>query len=164
MDTTGNDSDQRRAALHVILDRLATRLAALLACEAHKAADWTQIPTWTTAVYLLSEDGRPIYVGRTRTLRRRLRQHVSTTSGRDSATFAFRLAKVDAARAGVAVKRTRKTLEADANFQQFFDAAKGRVAAMDVRYIVVDDPVEQALLEVYAAESLATPYNTFETH
>ena len=78
--------------------------------------------------------------------------------------MASRLAKIDAACAKQRIDRSREALEADVTFQQLFDAAKKRVAAMDVRYITVEDPVEQALLEIYVAESLATPYNTFETH
>jgi len=83
---------------------------------------------------------------------------------RFTATFAFRLAMEDAKRAGLNIKRRRAELEVDPEFRSFFSDAKHRVSNMTVQYVEVDDPIEQSLLEVYAAESLATPYNSFETH
>ena len=35
---------------------------------------------------------------------------------------------------------------------------------MEVRYVEIQDPIEQAIFEVYAAQLLATPHNSFETH
>ena len=35
---------------------------------------------------------------------------------------------------------------------------------MQVRYVQEADPLRQALLEIYAAVVLATPYNDFNTH
>jgi hypothetical protein len=46
-----------------------------------------------------------------------------------------------------------------------FDAAKARVADMDVRYILLDGPIERTIFEVYAALALDTlVFNSFETH
>jgi hypothetical protein len=35
---------------------------------------------------------------------------------------------------------------------------------MDIRNVDEDDPVSQALLEIYVATALGTPYNDFDTH
>jgi hypothetical protein len=35
---------------------------------------------------------------------------------------------------------------------------------MDIRFVEENDPLRQALLEIYAAVALCTPYNDFETH
>lgn len=53
---------------------------------------------------------------------------------------------------------------AAAAFGSAFLAAKRRVADMEIRYVEEADPVKQALLEIYAATSLGTPYNDFENH
>lgn len=47
----------------------------------------------SACVYLFSEDGRHLYVGRTRNLRQRLRQHSIPSSQHNQAVFAFRLAR-----------------------------------------------------------------------
>ncbi len=83
---------------------------------------------------------------------------------RYSATFAFRLAKEDAEGEGLDIKRPGDVLEADNDFRPFFQDSKKRVSEMNVQYVAVADAIEQTLLEVYAAESLGTPYNSFETH
>ncbi len=35
---------------------------------------------------------------------------------------------------------------------------------MDIRYVEETDPIKQALLEIYTATALRTPYNDFENH
>ncbi|MBI4263224.1 MAG: hypothetical protein HY657_02510 [Acidobacteria bacterium] len=52
----------------------------------------------------------------------------------------------------------------DPIFAAAFDTAKTRVRSMEVRYVQETDPLRQALLEIYGAVVLATPYNDFNTH
>ena len=59
---------------------------------------------------------------------------------------------------------TRKELMLDPNFVQNFDMAKKRIRGMQVRFVEEEDPVRQALLEVYVAVVLEAPYNDFDTH
>ena len=59
---------------------------------------------------------------------------------------------------------TDAELEENPLFRERFLKAKDRVSQMAFQYVQVADPIEQTLLEVYVAESLATPYNSFETH
>ncbi len=54
-------------------------------------------------VYVLSEASIPMYVGQTRRLRRRLRQHGGRTSRQNQAVFAFAIARRQAANSGIAV-------------------------------------------------------------
>jgi hypothetical protein len=52
----------------------------------------------------------------------------------------------------------------DAIFVAHFNAAKHRIRAMEFRAVEETDQTCQALLEVYCAVVLETPYNDFGTH
>lgn len=111
------------------------------------------------AVELLS------HVGQTRKLRIRLQQHTGATRGRNQATFAFNVAKREAALAHVDVTGFRNALEANPEFTPHFDAARTLVASMDVQFIEVPDPIVRTLFEVYATLAFDTVgFNSFETH
>jgi hypothetical protein len=115
-------------------------------------------------VYLFS-DKQPVYVGQTRNLRARLRNHTGAQATENQASFAFLIGKADAKAAGIDLNRTRKILEADPDFSDHFRKAKERVARMNVRWIELDDPIERTLFEMYAALALDTvAFNSFETH
>lgn len=81
---------------------------------------------------------------------------------RYTATFAFRLAKQGCEQ--LSAGRTDAELESHPKFKPVFMAAKNRVSKMKVQYVEIRDPIEQTLFEVYAAESLGTKHNSFETH
>ena len=116
-------------------------------------------------LYLFSDSARPIYVGQTRKLRTRLRQHTGERSRQNQASLAFNIAKRDAASAGVDVTRSREALAADAEFRLHLDEARRTVAAMSVQFIELDDPIRRTLFEVYATLLLqTTEFNSFETH
>ncbi len=114
-------------------------------------------------IYVLYENGRPIYVGRSDHLRSRLLGHSRPSSGHNSATFAFNLAKEEAANEGIDISQRRKQLENDPAFEPLFSEAKKRVSQMQIRVILVDDAALQAVFEVYVALALETPYNAFKT-
>ena len=59
---------------------------------------------------------------------------------------------------------SRVGLMLDATFSAAFTAAKERIRAMDYRYVEETDQNRQALLEIYCAVVLSTPYNDFGTH
>lgn len=117
-------------------------------------------------IYLFSESERPLYVGRSNRIRKRLQDHSRPSSGHNSASFAFRIARevTGKMKATYSQKGSRAELENDPEFRLAFDAAKARVRAMEVRYVEETDPMRQALLEMYAALSLKTPYNDFDNH
>ncbi len=118
-------------------------------------------------VYLFSEQGKNLYVGRTRHLKRRLREHSIPSAQHNQAVFAFRLARETTGRLVAAYSgegRRASLATDDAAFAAAFTAAKARVRAMEVRYVEETEPLRQALLEIYAAVVLATPFNDFNTH
>lgn len=87
-------------------------------------------------VYLFSEKGRHLYVGRNRNLKNRLRQHSIPAAEHNQAVFAFRLAreatgKLEAAYTGKG--RRAELAKNDPYFSAAFKAAKERVLRMVVR-------------------------------
>ncbi len=116
-------------------------------------------------VYVLYEDEKPIYVGRTNSMSRRVNEHGRPSSGHNSATFAFNIAKREAIKQGINVQLKRSQLEVDPAFSKLFLEAKTRVSKMPVRVIEISEPITQTLFEVYAVMCLDTrEYNDFDTH
>lgn len=154
-----------------VVAQLPTLLEKLLATPAARVSEHPPIPE-APGIYLFSEPAhgdavreKAIYVGQSRKLRSRLRNHTRLGGRNNEATFAFLVARTDAEQAGVDTKRYREILEQDEGFIAHFDAAKSRVAEMQVRFILLDGPIERSLFEIYAAMALDTlVYNSFETH
>jgi excinuclease UvrABC nuclease subunit len=116
-------------------------------------------------VYVFYSDGRPAYVGRSNDMKARIQKHSRPSSGHNSATFAFLLAKEKADELGINTKMERKVLEKELSFQPLYYEAKIKVSNMPVRVVDIDDQVLQALFEVYASLELkTTKYNDFSTH
>jgi predicted GIY-YIG superfamily endonuclease len=117
-------------------------------------------------IYLLSEAENHLYVGRTRRLRSRLRQHSVAGAQHNQAVFAFKLARETTGRLTAAYSSvgSRVALSADGVFGEAFTQAKARVRNMDLRFVEEADPTRQALLEIYASLVLRTKYNDFDTH
>jgi len=141
------------------------KLRALLASAAVKA-DELPIEMPASGVYLFTERGRHLYIGRSNRLRKRIPLHYRRASKYSSAAFAFRLAR-KATRREVASYKTegsRKQLAADPTFARAFLRAKERIRWMEVRFVEEKDQLRQTLLEVYVAAVLSTPHNDFGTH
>jgi hypothetical protein len=102
-------------------------------------------------VYLFTENGKPMYVGQSRNLRKRLGWHTRPKSRQNQATFAFALAKRAAEGAGVLPEGTRDDVADHEEFRPFFTDAKAKVAQMDVRFIELPDPHYRTVFEVYTA-------------
>jgi len=119
-----------------------------------------------SGVYLLSEDGKHLYVGRSRNIRQRLGRHSRPKATHRMAAFAFRLAREATGQLRATYKRegSRSALVKDEAFQAAFVKAKARIREMAVRFVEEAHPVRQAVLEVYIAVALQTPYNDFDTH
>jgi len=116
-------------------------------------------------VYVFYEDEKPMYVGRTNNMSSRLNRHGNPSSGHNSATFAFNIAKREAIKRGMNVQMSRSQLEGVPAFSELYLKAKSRVSKMPVRVIEIGDPILQTLFEVYAAMCLNTrEYNDFDTH
>lgn len=82
------------------------------------------------------------------------------------AAFAFRLAREATGRTVASYKAgldSRAGLISDAAFLEAFTNAKARIRAMDYRFVEEREQTRQALLEIYCAVVLETPFNTFAT-
>ncbi len=120
-------------------------LDALRSAAKHRVADHPAVPN-TPGIYLFSDADKPIYVGQSRKLRTRLRQHTGATNRQNQASFAFNLAKREALADKVDVKRPRADLELAAAFVPHFDKARAAVAAMDVQsrpHLVLPHPMSE---------------------
>ena len=118
-------------------------------------------------VYLLSEGDKHLYVGRSNEIRARLGRHSKVGATHRQAAFAFRLARLATGNIKPTYKKgegSRAALMEVPEFVAAFDHAKARIRAMDVRFVEETDPVRQALLEIYVAETLETPFNDFDNH
>lgn len=116
-------------------------------------------------IYLFSESGRPLYIGRTDNLRKRLANHRHRSH--NTATFAFLLARHETGKRDATYQPSGSRadlLKNDPTFSAVFDRARTRIGEMDVRVVEEADPVRQALLEIYAAFVSGASYNDFENH
>ncbi len=119
-----------------------------------------------TGIYLFSESGKNLYVGRTNTIKKRLQIHCRPSSGHNLATFAFRLARqiTGLTKAAYTAHGSRSDLERDPEFLQVFMEQKHRVRNMNVQFVSEPESMRQALLEMYVSVSLDTPHNNFDNH
>ena len=115
-------------------------------------------------IYLLSEGNRHLYVGRTNTLRARLRNHVRDSH--NTATFAFLMARLQTGNIQASYKPhgSRADLLRAPEFKAAFDEARNRIREMDIRFVEEADPVRQALLEIYVALASGAEHNNFDNH
>jgi len=119
-----------------------------------------------SGVYLFTEGKRHLYVGRSNRLRSRIRRHGAVSAKHNVAAFAFRIAREATGKTQATYKPegSRKSLVQQPAFARAFSEAKARIRAMHVRYVEEPDQLRQALLEIYVAVVLATPFNDFDTH
>jgi len=120
-----------------------------------------------SGVYLFTEKGRHLYVGRSNVLRSRHGRHCRPGATHRQAAFAFQLARETTGRTVASYRSgedSREGLMLDPVFAAAFSAAKERIRQMEYRYVEEVDQNRQALLEIYCAVVLATPYNDFGTH
>ena len=117
-------------------------------------------------VYLFTENGQHLYVGRSSDLRFRIQTHTRPSAGTNQAAFAYRLARQVAGIVKVAYKKLAPEEDWSLRepFLSAFPASKQRIRAMELRAIPEPDPLAQMLLEVYVAAALGTPHNDFDNH
>jgi hypothetical protein len=121
-------------------------------------------PPAEPGVYLFANGSRVMHVGRTKNLQERRRSQTSPSGDRFVATFAFLMARHQAAESHSDLPNGRGQLAIDDRFIPFFIQAKAEVRAMDFRCVVIADHAQQAVFEVFASIALNSPYNFWETH
>jgi hypothetical protein len=109
--------------------------------------------------YVLLREGKAFYVGISRTVVQRLRQHVTGRTHYD-ASLAYQMATE---KTGHTMKRVDAMQ--DAAFRVAFNGAKALLRDCGVAFIEIDNPLELYLFEAYCAMELDTcEWNTFRTH
>lgn len=113
--------------------------------------------------YALSEDDNYLYVGIGKNVRRRIKNHLSGRA--EQSAFAFKLARIKFG-APVTYRKDggRADLMSRPEFIQEVKQTIERVRNMSVQVVTIEDLSLLYLFEFFAAKSLNTPYNDFNTH
>ena len=118
-------------------------------------------------IYIIYNDKKAFYVGRTDDIRIRIQEHTRLGSPVGSATFAFNLAKLDFIEKGLCNDDTsREELIGNEEFMKLFYKKKKILHVCEFKYIELENDILQTMLEPYLAYKLKTYpiYNTFENH
>jgi hypothetical protein len=148
-----------------IIDSLDPKYQALLKMNPVKMSNLPkEMPK--EGIFLFSEGDRYLYVGRSNNIRRRLQIHSRNSGTHNQTTFAFRISRENTGqtKASYSSSGSRLSLQNEDKFGKDFASVKMRVSQMDIRFVEETDSVRQALLEIYVATVLKTPYNDFHNH
>ncbi len=148
-----------------LIDSLEPSLRALRAMDPVTATTLPRVMP-ERGIYLFSDGPRHLYVGRSNNIRRRIHLHCRPSSQHNQATFAFLMARKRTGRASATYtpSGSRAQLAEDALFGPVFTDCKAKVRRMQLRFVEEKNATRQALLEIYAATVLKTPFNDFDNH
>ena len=149
------------ARFQAIVDKMEPLLEKLRSSDLLTWDDLKRVPQ--QGVYVFYEGDAPIYTGRSRRMRQRIREHGARSSRHESATFALKLLRheVDELE-GHSSQYTRPQLQA--KHADEYAAQRERVRNMRFRVVEIEDPIVQTVFETYAILALCTTdYNTFHT-
>jgi len=151
-------------------------LETLLASEVFGRGPGRRPPPREHGVYLFTEAGRHLYVGRCglteraeksgggySNFRTRLAGHTRPSSAHNQASFAWRLAAKAMDGRVDGLPTVRAELQRDARFQREFARQKERVTEMEFRVVTITGNFESYVFEPYAALMLGTPHNSWAT-
>ena len=114
-------------------------------------------------IYLFLHEGKPERVGRSKSLRNRLRNHLRPDH--NSGAYAFKRARRRFGTKATYKKGDgRKELQGNPLFFALFLEEIERLKTLTIKWIVVENDVDQYLLELYAAMELDLPLDEFGTH
>lgn len=109
--------------------------------------------------YVLLDNDRQVYVGISRSVVKRLVQHLNYES-HFTASLVYKMASEDFPH-----EMKRDQAMKDDQFREVFLTAQGRLREMSVAYVEIGNDLELYLFEVMAAMHLDTDvWNTFRTH
>ena len=112
-------------------------------------------------IYVFYEGDKPIYTGRSRRMRQRIREHGAKSSRHESATFALKLLR-EAICDSNSHKFTRSELQE--KYPDLYEAQREKVRNMRFRVVKVEDFALQYVFETYVILTLCTTrYNSFKT-
>jgi hypothetical protein len=143
------------------VEALHPKFEMLMAMEPVTFAELSKAPA-KPGIYLLSEPAEHLYIGRGKSIRARLKNHLSGPSG---ASFAVKLARERINRPTTYTpKDSLGQLLTEPEFVAAFSNVQNRIRGMSIRFVEEPDCNRQALLEIYATLALNTRYNDFDTH
>ena len=144
-----------------IIDQMEPLLTRLRCCDPLIWDNLRGLPQ--QGVYVFYENDNPIYTGRSRRIRQRIREHGGESSRYESATFAFKLFREAIGEPeGRSPKYTRKELQ-DQHPEEYANQRQ-RVRNMRIRAVEINDPLVQTVFEIHAIIALGTThYNKFHT-
>lgn len=135
----------------------------LIKAPAIKVAFPADLKSSGPGIYVFYEAGEAVHVGRTRNVAARLRAHL--TKSHNSASFAFKRARRALGRkATYSPIGSRANLLLEPDFRAEFYRQIDLIRSMDVRFVPVQDPILQYLLELYVHIALDLPLDEFDTH
>ncbi|QPF72256.1 hypothetical protein G8A07_04475 [Roseateles sp. DAIF2] len=109
--------------------------------------------------YVFSDQGKPVYVGISRGVVKRLVQHLNFES-HYAASLVYKMATEDYPH-----EMKRDQAMKDDQFREVFLSAQGRLRQMTVAFVEINNDLELYVFEVFAAMKLDTDtWNTFRTH
>lgn len=109
--------------------------------------------------YVFLSEAQPVYVGISRTVVRRLVQHLNTES-HYSASLVYRMAREEYPH-----EMKRSQAMKDEQFQSAFMHSQQRLRSMRFAFVEIGNDLELYLFEAYAAMQFDTStWNTFRTH
>ncbi len=143
-------------------DTLPDKFAELMQCPPHPLTPRPKLIKGP-AVYAFFEGDTCVYVGRTRNLQNRIRGHLSNSHY--SETFAFKEARSKLGLSATYRKgEGRGFLFNQPEFQSEFQAQRQRLEGATLRFLSIQNEIDQYLFELYAALELGTPLIEFDTH
>lgn len=123
-----------------------------------------ELPNYA-GIYVFYQNDKPIYVGRANNIRKRIQSHTRKSSGSESASFAFNLAKKDYAKMREITEKRKELMEIE-EFIEIFRTHKLNLTDVEFRCISIENDILQTMFEPYLAFKLGTypVNNTFENH
>ena len=150
------------AGLMELIDQAKLALGELETCMPRGRDELPDIRGQPGVYVFYGPDGSALYVGRTRDLFKRIRQHTRASS--KDAPFGWLLAREETGQhTNYQPEKSRKALLKNQDFVAAFRRAKNEIASMKVAFVVVRNDTVQCLLEVFATVSLKARFNSFRT-
>jgi len=117
-------------------------------------------------IYVFYKAQKPIYVGRTDNIKKRIAGHTRPSSNHSSANFAFNLAKLELDEKLRESKLGRQELINNVDFFERFSNYKIELSASKLKCIEITNDIVQTMFEPYLALKLGTypNNNSFENH
>ena len=118
-----------------------------------------------SGIYILYENGLPVYVGRTRNLQSRFRAHV--TQSHNSASFALKRTRtrhIEIAKATYKSENSRQSIVEHPLYGETFKDEINAIKGMSFRFLDVPDPIDQYFLELFTTMELGLDLSGFNSY